>query len=341
MEGVVEELTSALGAVELRGFEELATRWRGSRKPLAYGCLGCDPCHAADASNALEEWVPTPPSPGRSMSRVEGTFAWPPIPGEYRALGRGPDRPVAVSTLASPGLAAALAEHHPAGLSIVGKTETENVGVEKVVQNLLATPEIRFLLLAGNESEGHRPGQTLLSLARSGVDGHRRVIGSGAPRPILNNLLPSEVERFRTQVRVVDMVGCRDAGPLLERIMELAREAGPGSPGCGCGTAACAPRDQRPEVLEISEEPHEIVLDPAGYFVILPDREAGVIHLEHYDYHNRLLRTLRGGTARALCRAVLLGGWVSRADHAAYLGRELERAEASICSGKPFVQDRA
>jgi tetrahydromethanopterin S-methyltransferase subunit A len=34
-------------------------------------------------------------------------------------------------------------------------------------------------------------------------------------------------------------------------------------------------------------------------------------------------------------------GLISRLDHAAYLGRELARAEESLRSGEPFVQDAA
>jgi tetrahydromethanopterin S-methyltransferase subunit A len=32
---------------------------------------------------------------------------------------------------------------------------------------------------------------------------------------------------------------------------------------------------------------------------------------------------------------------LSRLDHAAYLGRELARAEHSLSTGEPYVQDRA
>ena len=34
-------------------------------------------------------------------------------------------------------------------------------------------------------------------------------------------------------------------------------------------------------------------------------------------------------------------GPISRLDHAAYLGRELARAEESLRSGEPFIQDAA
>jgi tetrahydromethanopterin S-methyltransferase subunit A len=48
--------------------------------------------------------------------------------GEYFVLDK--DRTVAVSTLASITLAEALAQRKPHGLAIVGKTETENIGLD-------------------------------------------------------------------------------------------------------------------------------------------------------------------------------------------------------------------
>jgi tetrahydromethanopterin S-methyltransferase subunit A len=56
---------------------------------------------------------------------------------------------------------------------------------------------------------------------------------------------------------------------------------------------------------------------------------------------NRLLRVIEGKTARDVCLALIRNGWVSKLDHAAYLGRELARAELALRSGRPFTQDSA
>ncbi len=67
--------------------------------------------------------------------------------------------------------------------------------------------------------------------------------------------------------------------------------------------------------------------------------ENNLVVVEHYDYHDRLLHIIEGEDARSLCATILELGLVSQLDHAAYLGRELMRAELSIRYGLPFVQD--
>ncbi|MEM3426463.1 MAG: DUF4346 domain-containing protein, partial [Thermoproteota archaeon] len=42
-----------------------------------------------------------------------------------------------------------------------------------------------------------------------------------------------------------------------------------------------------------------------------------------------------------LYRRILNENLVSRLDHAAYLGKELTRAEIALREGKPYVQDKA
>jgi len=124
---------------------------------------------------------------------------WPPIAGEYHVL--DPTGAVAVTTLASTDLPAVLAALKPEGLAIVGATETENIGLDKIVRNTIANPALRVLIVAGQESRGHKSGQTLLALVENGVDQDMRVIGSGGRRPHLRNSTVDEVEQFRQQVQ--------------------------------------------------------------------------------------------------------------------------------------------
>lgn len=58
--------------------------------------------------------------------------------------------------------------------------------------------------------------------------------------------------------------------------------------------------------------------------------------------NNGLLDTvIEGGSAPELYTLAIDRGLISRLDHAAYLGRELARAEYILRSGEPFVQDAA
>ena len=84
-----------------------------------------------------------------------------------------------------------------------------------------------------------------------------------------------------------------------------------------------------------------MVSDPAGYFVVYPDRSRGLLSLEHYGTDGLLRHVIEGATAAELYTPAVATGLVSRLDHAAYLGRELARAERSLADGTPYVQDAA
>ncbi len=82
-------------------------------------------------------------------------------------------------------------------------------------------------------------------------------------------------------------------------------------------------------------------MDRAGYFVIVPLPDRGSISVEHYAYDNTLLRTIEGTTARAIYRKLIEEGWMTELSHAAYLGRELTKAELARQYGFKYVQDGA
>ena len=94
---------------------------------------------------------------------------------------------------------------------IKGIMKTENVGLEKVVLNIVSNPMIRFLIVCGKEEFGHFPADALLSLVRNGTDGERRIVGAHSAIPFLCSLPGEAVDRFRAQVEVVDLVRPKDA----------------------------------------------------------------------------------------------------------------------------------
>ena len=63
--------------------------------------------------------------------------------------------------------------------------------------------------------------------------------------------------------------------------------------------------------------------------------------MEHYKNSGELAHIIEGGEAATVCATLTDMGLVSRLDHAAYLGRELARAENAIRAGVPYIQDRA
>lgn len=135
---------------------------------------------------------------------------WPPLRGDY-SLG-DPDSRIAVVTLAS---------HLTAkGSAIWGPCKTENLGVEKVVANLIANSNIRFLLICGDESKGHLPGDSIIALHKNGVDGDGRIVGSKGAIPFIENLAKEAIERFQRQVVLIDRIGLVDEGEIEEIVGE-------------------------------------------------------------------------------------------------------------------------
>lgn len=63
--------------------------------------------------------------------------------------------------------------------------------------------------------------------------------------------------------------------------------------------------------------------------------------VEHYSYKEKLTRIIEGRDARSIYLTLIRNGCVSELDHAAYLGKELARAQWSMEHGRDFVQDGA
>lgn len=108
-----------------------------------------------------------------------------------------------------------------------------------------------------------------------------------------------------------------------------------------------------------------IALDPAGYFLIKLDTEAGELIAEHYGNGiderglatdpdtgeviscrgggpRSPLKIYRGRSAKELGMALTEGDGphpISCLDHALYLGRELQKAERCLEEGSAYIQD--
>lgn len=342
MREALDNLAAQLPAVNSVETDSLAlsvAEWSNQMQPVQFACLGCATCYGALAQNAFAAAFPSmmQATPGCDFQiRPAG---WPAVVGEYFVV--DPLAPVAVSTLGSVALAGELAKHKVAGLAIVGKTETENIGIDKIIKNIVTNKAIQFLVVAGNEPAGHLSGRTILTLAHNGVDADGRVIGSPGKKPILRNVSGAEIEAFRSQVQVIDMIGCERAEEIAACIQSLVPSQ---VTQCGCSNctddsmllpAALAPR------IIVADPVETVVMDPAGYFVVLPLPDQQVISVEHYAYDNRLLRVIEGGNARAIYAKIIANGWVSELSHAAYLGRELAKAELALSYQIPYVQDGA
>lgn len=91
-----------------------------------------------------------------------------------------------------------------AGAALSGTLQTANIGIEKIICNVVANPNIRYLILGGPESEGHKTGDAIKALFHNGVDDKKRIIGTSGLSAYLYNVPMEFIERFRAQLTLVD-----------------------------------------------------------------------------------------------------------------------------------------
>jgi len=93
------------------------------------------------------------------------------------------------------------------GASLAGTVQTENIGIEKIICNAVANPNVRYLVLCGEEVTGHNTGDAIKALLMNGINERRTIIGTKAATPYLFNIPLEAIERFRKQVVLIDLLG--------------------------------------------------------------------------------------------------------------------------------------
>ena len=144
---------------------------------------------------------------------------WPVVNGDY--IVGDPESPVAATTLASH------IEEVPveAGAAIAGPCKTENLGIEKMIANLISNPNIRFLILCGSEVQGHITGQSIEALHQNGVDPDKRnIIGATGAIPYIENIPDEGIERFQKQLEIVNLIDVEDADAIKAKVKECIEE---------------------------------------------------------------------------------------------------------------------
>ncbi|MDD1755031.1 MAG: tetrahydromethanopterin S-methyltransferase subunit A [Methanothrix sp.] len=141
---------------------------------------------------------------------------WPLITGEYET--GNPESPVAVCSCGSHLKGSALLG---AGAGLVGPCKTENIGIEKMVANIVSNPNIRYMIVTGMEVKGHITGQAIEAFLTAGVDKEGRIIGAKGAIPFIQNLSEESIERIKQQVQPVMMMDTEDMGAITAKIKEL------------------------------------------------------------------------------------------------------------------------
>ncbi len=253
---------------------------------------------------------------------------WPPVEGRY-VLGNKKS-PIAVCTNATvEGIKVDMKK-----VAIIGKCATENIGVEKIIQNIVSNPNIRYLVLCGKPSKGHFVAQAIESLIKNGVDEKKRITGAKGNMPYLKNIAKELIERFRKQITPVNLMGETTSQGIMGVIDEL---------------LATKPEEFKHGAIKIKKveeiEAHpcpDWIPDPKGFFVVSIDRARNKLLVEHYQ-DNKLKNKIIGDSAEGICKTIanlnLIGDFGGTLEHSMYLARELQKAELALSSNSDYEQD--
>jgi tetrahydromethanopterin S-methyltransferase subunit A len=96
-------------------------------------------------------------------------------------------------------------------IAIYGTLKTENIGIEKIVANVISNPNIRFVMICGEDIRGHRPGRSLISLYNYGIDENNKIINAPGAIPYIENLNKQAIKRFRDQIKIIDCIDIIDS----------------------------------------------------------------------------------------------------------------------------------
>ncbi len=259
-------------------------------------------------------------------SEIVSQGFWPVLEGRYKVGNQ--QSPIAICTMATVDM-----EFPMEKIAIAGKCVTENMGIEKIVKNTISNPHIRYMIICGKVPMGHFVDNAIISLIDNGVDPDGRIIGARGGIPVVKNLAREEIERFRKQIIPVNMSEVTDVAKVMEKVDELyEKNPGPFEGGVLISSESI-PR------IEAKHTERDYVPDPKGYFIIHLNRERQEIIVEHHDINGRITKIIAGKKADDLYHTIVREGLVSRLEHAAYLGRELAKAQLAIKKNLDYVQD--
>lgn len=240
-----------------------------------------------------------------------------------------PPRVVGVCTLTTRELATELRD--APGVAVAGPLMTANLGIEELVRSVLRDRTIGVLVVCGRDSALFQQGQSLVALAQNGVRPDGRIVGAAGHHPFLAGLSVSDVDTFRSRIRLVDLREVLDATRLRAEIATLAGDSG------ATVTSYARPREREFAVLKPVGRRKPIATAGEGFFVVSVD--AGEVLVRHYRDDFTAGHEMRGRRAESMVLGLLRAGLITDPSHSAYLGAELAKAETALRLGLDYVQD--
>lgn len=287
---------------------------------------------------AFKDWL-VARSLYRSAKSNSKESPWPVLPGAYVVGDR--HGPVAICTLTSHQLFTSLA--HLPGVAIAGRAYSANLGIEKMIANVIANPSIRFLLICGKESPYFQAGQALEALFVHGVTPEGHIVNATGHMPELHHTPPNRIDHFRKQVELVNCIGETGIESLAATVQALcARNSSPYQDASPENEAVFPRRKEEDGFRPIRLGGHResFAFDPMGFFIITLKKEVGEILVHHYWPDNSPAHVVSGRNGEAILLALLREELISQKSHAGYLGAELAKAETAIRLDLHYEQDR-
>jgi tetrahydromethanopterin S-methyltransferase subunit A len=129
--------------------------------------------------------------------------------------------PVAVLTLASD-----YTKFNVTGYAIIGSCFTENLGVQMVITDMLRSPNIRYLVMCGRESQ-HLAADAFRALHENGVariGTYRKIIGCKSPLPFIDDIPEWAIDEYQENIILIDMTGVEEDSTIQAKIDECIEE---------------------------------------------------------------------------------------------------------------------
>lgn len=105
-------------------------------------------------------------------------------------------------------------------VAVAGRLLSENKGIDYLVKSIISNEKINTLILCGKDTQGHKPGNSLLCLYKNGIDEENKIIGSQSPHPILT-ITKKDVSKFQRQVKIINKIGETSISNLKSTIESL------------------------------------------------------------------------------------------------------------------------
>ncbi len=260
---------------------------------------------------------------------------WPRLSGNYKII--DPNGQIAICTLTSEIFT--LSSLNWNNVAIIGKVYTPNLGIERIILNIITNPHIRYLVLCGRDSSVFQPGQAIKCLFQYGINSEKRIKKAVGHFPVLNNLPEEKINTFLHQVELIDYREEIDMEMIYQKVSSLKIKK---DKFIENGSSVYEPNDEQKMFTPLKAGGRRIPLDydERGFFVITTDLTKKVITVKHYYKDNHPGFIIEGHSYESILLAILEKGLISQMSHAGYLGEELAKAEVALKLNLRYEQDQ-